>query len=211
MTRLLNTDEARLAVWQAIEAITIGNATDDKLIVANLAKGGIYLATQPATSQEGEGVWAALDDRATVACDAECNGDLGLHDAGCQRATALLNARKDALVATPTPPTLSEDLREAVWRAFVLVDHFAGEGLIYHCEDGSRLAADVAAQEICTAVGIELEDGWPRIAAARVGAQPARLIKLARQNLALTQGCMECNAEDERRWADTIRWLEENA
>lgn len=45
MIRLLNTDEARLAVWQAIKAITIGNATDDKLIVANLAKTGVYLAT----------------------------------------------------------------------------------------------------------------------------------------------------------------------
>ena len=44
-----------------------------------------------------------------------------------------------------------------------------------------------------------------------VAEERARLIKLARQNLALTQGCMECNAEDERRWADTIRWLEENA
>lgn len=35
-----------------------------------------------------------------------------------------------------------------------------------------------------------------------------RIIGEARRNLALTRGCMECNAEDERRWQETIEWLE---
>jgi len=30
----------------------------------------------------------------------------------------------------------------------------------------------------------------------------------ARRNLRLTQGCLECNADDEQRWMDTITWLE---
>lgn len=30
----------------------------------------------------------------------------------------------------------------------------------------------------------------------------------ARKTLALVQGCMECNADDERRWMETIQWLE---
>lgn len=30
----------------------------------------------------------------------------------------------------------------------------------------------------------------------------------AKRNLSLTQGCLECNADDERRWAETIEWLE---
>jgi hypothetical protein len=50
-----------------------------------------------------------------------------------------------------------------------------------------------------------------RTYAEGVSEERARIMKLARQNLALTRGCMECNAEDERRWADTIGWLEANA
>lgn len=34
------------------------------------------------------------------------------------------------------------------------------------------------------------------------------VIREARKTLAVVQGCMECNAEDERRWMETIRWLE---
>jgi hypothetical protein len=30
----------------------------------------------------------------------------------------------------------------------------------------------------------------------------------ARKSLRLVQGCLECNADDERRWAETIEWLE---
>jgi hypothetical protein len=53
---MLNTDEARLALFQAIKAITIGNATDDKSIVANLAGQGIYLAARaPRPLEVGEG------------------------------------------------------------------------------------------------------------------------------------------------------------
>lgn len=36
----------------------------------------------------------------------------------------------------------------------------------------------------------------------------SHVIAEAKHNLRLTQGCMECNAEDERRWQDTITWLE---
>lgn len=39
----------------------------------------------------------------------------------------------------------------------------------------------------------------------------ARIVEKAKQALRATQGCMECNADDERRWMDTIRWLEEQA
>ncbi len=42
---LLDTDNARLALWKAIQSIQIGNPTDDKLIIANLAKQGVYLAS----------------------------------------------------------------------------------------------------------------------------------------------------------------------
>ena len=42
-------------------------------------------------------------------------------------------------------------------------------------------------------------------------AERQRIIGEARRNLALTQGCMECNAEDERRWQETIEWLEKLA
>lgn len=44
---LLDIDHARYAVMKAIDGITIGKKTDDKLIVANLAKEGIYLARLP--------------------------------------------------------------------------------------------------------------------------------------------------------------------
>ena len=42
-------------------------------------------------------------------------------------------------------------------------------------------------------------------------AERQRIIGEARRNLALTQGCMECNGEDERRWQETIEWLEKLA
>lgn len=41
---MLDTDNARLEIWKAIKSITIGNKTDDKLIVAKLAGQGVYLA-----------------------------------------------------------------------------------------------------------------------------------------------------------------------
>jgi hypothetical protein len=34
------------------------------------------------------------------------------------------------------------------------------------------------------------------------------IISEARKSLRLVQGCMECNADDERRWSETIEWLE---
>ena len=43
-TAWLSQDDARLALFQAIEAITIGNKTDDKLILAKLREQGIWLA-----------------------------------------------------------------------------------------------------------------------------------------------------------------------
>ena len=47
----LNRDEARLALWKAIEAITIGNKWDDKLIIDNLTEAGVYLAMTSAREQ----------------------------------------------------------------------------------------------------------------------------------------------------------------
>jgi len=44
---LLDTDAARLALWKAIQEIKIGNATDDKLIIANLAAQSVFLAASP--------------------------------------------------------------------------------------------------------------------------------------------------------------------
>lgn len=44
--RFLNIDEARLALWKAIENIVYGNKWDDKLILAELAKLNVYLASQ---------------------------------------------------------------------------------------------------------------------------------------------------------------------
>jgi len=108
MTRLLNTDEARLAVWQAIEAITIGNATDDKLIVANLAKAGVYLATQPATSQEGEDDYDPNREPGSVVITPSI-------DAALRKAHL---ASVTVRAATPTPPTATsqegEDKRARV-------------------------------------------------------------------------------------------------
>jgi hypothetical protein len=118
------------------------------ITVGDLRRARAALATQPATSQEGEEAPRVAAFHAIYGP----NADLFEKPEGYAFASDVAAA---VLAATPTPPTLSEDLRETVWRT--------------------------------------------------------RLIKLARQNLVLTQGCMECNAEDERRWADTIRWLEENA
>lgn len=50
---VLTWDEATVALWQAIEAIKFGNPTDDKLIVRNLAKAGIYLAKRGETKANG--------------------------------------------------------------------------------------------------------------------------------------------------------------
>jgi hypothetical protein len=34
------------------------------------------------------------------------------------------------------------------------------------------------------------------------------ILSEARRSLRLIRGCLECNADDERKWANTIRWLE---
>ena len=50
---LLSRDDARLKLWQAIEAIKIGNRTDDKLIIEELRKLGVFLcATTSKPAQE---------------------------------------------------------------------------------------------------------------------------------------------------------------
>ena len=41
--RVLNRDEARLALWRAIQEVVAGNKTDDKLIFENLRKAGVWL------------------------------------------------------------------------------------------------------------------------------------------------------------------------
>lgn len=46
----LSRDEQRLALWEAIRAIEIGNRDDDKLIVANLHKAGYVIAAHSAAS-----------------------------------------------------------------------------------------------------------------------------------------------------------------
>jgi len=47
--------------------------------------------------------------------------------------------------------------------------------------------------------------------ASRVAASQktlADVIREARKALRLTEGCMECNADDVQRWRDTVAWLE---
>ena len=44
MTEWLNQDDAETKLWQAIKSITLGNKTDDKLILAALKEQGIWLA-----------------------------------------------------------------------------------------------------------------------------------------------------------------------
>lgn len=34
------------------------------------------------------------------------------------------------------------------------------------------------------------------------------VIRKANETLRLVEGCLECNADDERRWQETIKWLE---
>jgi len=41
--RVLSRDEARLALWRAIQEVVVGNPTDDKLILENLYKSGVWL------------------------------------------------------------------------------------------------------------------------------------------------------------------------
>lgn len=44
--QILGRDDARLALHKAIHAIEFGNKTDDKLIIAQLADQGVYLAKE---------------------------------------------------------------------------------------------------------------------------------------------------------------------
>lgn len=44
--QMLGRDDARLALHKAIHAIEFGNKTDDKLIIAQLADQGVYLAKE---------------------------------------------------------------------------------------------------------------------------------------------------------------------
>jgi len=46
------------------------------------------------------------------------------------------------------------------------------------------------------------------LALAERAAEKRRIINEARKSLRLVQGCLECNADDERRWSETVRWLE---
>jgi hypothetical protein len=41
--RVLSRDEARLALWRAIQEVVVGNPTDDKLILENLYRSGVWL------------------------------------------------------------------------------------------------------------------------------------------------------------------------
>jgi hypothetical protein len=41
--RVLSRDEARLALWKAIQEVVAGNPTDDKLILENLYRSGVWL------------------------------------------------------------------------------------------------------------------------------------------------------------------------
>ena len=47
-------DQQRLALWQAIRDITIGNLHDDKLILANLHKAGYVIALAAIAQQKGD-------------------------------------------------------------------------------------------------------------------------------------------------------------
>lgn len=50
----LSWDEACVTLWKAIEAIKLGNKTDDKLILRNLREAGIWLARSAPASGEGQ-------------------------------------------------------------------------------------------------------------------------------------------------------------
>jgi len=60
------------------------------------------------------------------------------------------------------------------------------------------IETDIAIAAILSADTIRQEEGKTL----------SHAIKQAKQNLALTQGCMECNADDVQRWRDTVAWLE---
>lgn len=92
-------------------------------------------------------------------------------------------------------------------------DEDIGEAILANGEKAIRVALSTPKPEGETVPddGVplgEIKRTW------RTGVETGRLlakehiIAEARKNLALTQGCLDCNADDERRWADTIRWLE---
>jgi hypothetical protein len=141
---------------------------------------------------------------------------LARHDNG-----ALVQAFAKYRLALTTPARSSgemERMREALapWRrvwavAFAPFDNGPGKGVGSVSEDQG--------------VGPQMPRAWPTIgdlrtiAALTPNANEAAVagdgitslkdvIGEARKSLALTMGCLECNADDERRWQDTIHWLE---
>jgi len=69
--------------------------------------------------------------------------------------------------------------------------------------DSIRLSIAITALALATTPGGDLLEQ-----AASSDRSLTFVIAEAKHNLRLTQGCMECNAEDERRWSETIEWLE---
>jgi hypothetical protein len=73
----LDRDESRLALWQAIQAVKIGNPTDDKLILENLRSAGVGLARFDATLTAPLSREDVLEEAASVVQRAYDNGLIG--------------------------------------------------------------------------------------------------------------------------------------
>jgi|GEM_PF-6367131 len=80
---------------------------------------------------------------------------------------------------------------------------------------------EIAAKKIARAIrklvpneSLALTTAGHDVRALREGEREAGrawIISEARKTLRLVQGCMECSADDERRWCETIEWLEKLA
>lgn len=57
----LDIDQQRLALWQAIQEIKIGNLHDDKVIIANLHRAGYVIAAAPGTPAETPSYTVTVD------------------------------------------------------------------------------------------------------------------------------------------------------
>jgi len=105
------------------------NAHRDNLDGILIKRRRAALATQPATSQEGE--WVTVPREPTQ--DQLIAGN-GMFHTG----EVPLNIYRAMIAATPTPPTLSEDLRDVARDALVTLDNIGMQaGLAICAEDGT--------------------------------------------------------------------------
>lgn len=84
---------------------------------------------------------------------------------------------------------------------------FVVDALIYGATHGYCPSSLTRARE-------NADDRAPALVEAAVAEMRERaaghrwIISEARKSLRLVEGCLECNADDERRWRETIEWLE---